>query len=296
MSEPTSARTDDLSPALTSPRVRVTALLRVPAMKIGAWILVVSSALTVIPGLSSVLAYPAAVGAALLVVALIASSASPTITGAAPSYLSPVRGYWQALATPASIVPSRGTADRGQSYALILVADPDPLRREKPSFGNPEAGMLAPERFPGFGEPVHAMADGVIVHTVDHRADHRSRLRWGARIWQHSGEALLRFLGPESMTLGNHVVVQLHDGSHLVYAHLRRGSVRVSPGQRVAAGEVLGGCGSSGFCAEPQLRVQRQDRARSTTATGLPWAIHAGSANGSNGFPPKAERWNAPQP
>jgi hypothetical protein len=42
-------------------------------------------------------------------------------------------------------------------------------------------------------------------------------------------------LGPGRI-LGNHVVLDLGDGVYAALAHLRRGSVRVRPGDRVAAG------------------------------------------------------------
>ncbi|MGO2658280.1 peptidoglycan DD-metalloendopeptidase family protein [Mycetocola reblochoni] len=282
---------DAQTPPPSAPGRRVTAALRVPALKAGAWLVLVSVVLLVVPGWGPVLAVPAGVGAALLLIAVVASSASPTVSGAAPVLQAPVRGGWAVLASPSPSSTTSRTADLGAAFALVLAGDPEPRRRPRPLFGNPESGLLAPERFPGFGEPVLSMADGVVVRVVDGRRDHRSRSRWAARIWQYSGEALLRLLGPVSSTLGNHVVVRLDDGSHLLYGHLRRGSIQVTPGSRLGAGAVVAGCGASGACAEPQLLVQRQDRATPLTATGLPWAIAGAAADGADGLPTAGERW-----
>jgi murein DD-endopeptidase MepM/ murein hydrolase activator NlpD len=57
----------------------------------------------------------------------------------------------------------------------------------------------------------------------------------------------------------NYVAVRHADGSYAFYLHLRRGSVRVAPGQPVAAGDTLGMIGSSGFSSGPHLHFETQD-------------------------------------
>jgi murein DD-endopeptidase MepM/ murein hydrolase activator NlpD len=54
---------------------------------------------------------------------------------------------------------------------------------------------------------------------------------------------------------GNHVVIT-HGAHKVVYAHLRSGSVRVAPGDRVACGEVLGQIGSSGCSRGAHLHFE----------------------------------------
>jgi len=51
--------------------------------------------------------------------------------------------------------------------------------------------------------------------------------------------------------------------------HLRRGSVRVRPGDRVAAGPLLAECGNSGNSSEPHLHFQLMDHP-SVLLAGLP--------------------------
>ena len=55
---------------------------------------------------------------------------------------------------------------------------------------------------------------------------------------------------------GNHVFVQHPDGQISKYAHLRQGSVRVSDGQEVGCGTLLGQVGSSGSSTGPHLHFE----------------------------------------
>lgn len=54
---------------------------------------------------------------------------------------------------------------------------------------------------------------------------------------------------------GNHVRMTHADGTVAVYAHLRRGSLRVAAGQRVTCGQVLGQSASSGNSSGPHLHI-----------------------------------------
>ena len=59
----------------------------------------------------------------------------------------------------------------------------------------------------------------------------------------------------------NFVHVLHPDGLTALYYHLRKGSVAVSPGQQVSAGEVLGVAGSSGCSTAPHLHFELRDAA-----------------------------------
>jgi murein DD-endopeptidase MepM/ murein hydrolase activator NlpD len=59
---------------------------------------------------------------------------------------------------------------------------------------------------------------------------------------------------------GNHVVLRLGRGEHALLGHMRSGSVRVRPGQRVARGQVLGRVGNSGNSSEPHIHLHVQNR------------------------------------
>jgi murein DD-endopeptidase MepM/ murein hydrolase activator NlpD len=76
-------------------------------------------------------------------------------------------------------------------------------------------------------------------------------------------------LGPGRI-LGNHLVLDLGDGVYAALAHLRRGSLRVRPGDRVTAGQQLAACGNSGNSTEPHLHFQLMDHPSVLLAAGLP--------------------------
>lgn len=55
---------------------------------------------------------------------------------------------------------------------------------------------------------------------------------------------------------GNYVRIRHADGKHTYYAHLKRWSVRVRPGDRVSCGQALGQMGSSGYSTGPHLHFE----------------------------------------
>ncbi|SFK21388.1 M23 family metallopeptidase [Cellulomonas sp. KH9] len=180
---------------------------------------------------------------------------------------SPVRGRWTALNSPADQVPSHGVRAYGQAYAVdVLLPSPPGTPPVVPWTG----GFARPETFPSFGLPVHAVADGTVVRVVDGRRDHRARTSWPALAYLMTVETL-RDLGGPGAVVGNHVVVDHGAGVFSLVAHLRRGSARVAPGRRVAAGDVLGEVGNSGNTSEPHLHVQLMDRPQPLRAAGIPF-------------------------
>ena len=68
---------------------------------------------------------------------------------------------------------------------------------------------------------------------------------------------------------GNRVVLRIAPGIHLLYAHMKPGSVRVREGDRVRRGQRLGTLGNSGNSATPHLHLQLQTT-RSFASDGLP--------------------------
>ena len=85
-----------------------------------------------------------------------------------------------------------------------------------------------------------------------------------------SSSACLREATGPGRVLGNHVVLDLGHGVYAVLAHLRRGSVRVAMGQRVAASEQLAECGNSGNSTEPHLHFQVCDRPSTLSCAAIP--------------------------
>ncbi len=96
---------------------------------------------------------------------------------------------------------------------------------------------------PGYksGVPVLAIADGVVRGTRDGEPD----------ISVHSrGQAAIA--GREC---GNGMAILHADGYESQYCHLRKGSVRVGPGQHVKKGQMLGLVGMSGLSEYPHLHL-----------------------------------------
>jgi hypothetical protein len=69
---------------------------------------------------------------------------------------------------------------------------------------------------------------------------------------------------------GNHVLIDHGNGEFSMFAHFHRGSVRVKPGQVVAAGDTLGLCGNSGNSSEPHLHYHLQNGPAFGDADGIP--------------------------
>lgn len=79
---------------------------------------------------------------------------------------------------------------------------------------------------------------------------------------------------------GNHVIIGHGHGEFSVLAHLRQGTVRVRPGQRVDVGQPLGTCGNSGNSSAPHLHYHLQTEARTGAGVGLPAQFRDYEVNG----------------
>jgi hypothetical protein len=186
----------------------------------------------------------------------------------------PVRGRWIPVNSPANRVPSHGTHEYGQSYAIDLVPHPD----EKSTWTAVRSWPLArrPEEFPGFGQPVYAPADGRVVRATGWQRDHWSRDSVPALVYVFV-EGVVRqvcALLSGRFVLGNHIILDPGGGVYAVLAHLKQGALRVSKGQRVSASQQLAACGNSGNSTEPHLHFQLMDLPSPFIAAGLPFSVN----------------------
>lgn len=183
----------------------------------------------------------------------------------------PVTGRWSALNSPADKVPSHGTHNFGQSYAIDITAEPaEGPARPVPVWFWPVARRG--EAYPAFGAPLYAVADATVVHAEDRQRDHLSRSSLLGVLYFWLVEGVGRTVGGPRRVVGNHVVLDLgDDGTHAVYAHVRQGSLAVRAGDKVVAGQRIGHCGNSGNSTEPHLHFQLMDGPDLDTARGVPF-------------------------
>jgi Peptidase family M23 len=187
----------------------------------------------------------------------------------------PLRGQWLVERTPADRIPSHGTDMFGQRYAYDLVRTD-----HRAGFGLHPAGTLRwvllggrTRDCYGWGQPVHAAVDGVVVQAVDGVAErqwlHVVREAWWAV--RTTVAVARRGLDPARLA-GNHVILAAA-GTYVLYAHLAPGTVAVTEGEQVRAGQLLGGVGHSGNSTAPHLHFQLMEAADPLQARGVPCAF-----------------------
>ncbi|MFJ6320665.1 M23 family metallopeptidase [Streptomyces californicus] len=235
---------------------------------------------------------------ALVVLALMVATMSLQARAAAPrgepgppvEVAPPVTGRWKALNSPADKVPSHGTHAYGQTYAIDIVAEPETAEGEAPGrpgadpAPRPEVGPVTRpafrlfwpvvrrnRAFPAFGAPLLAVADATVVVASDGQRDHLSRNSLPALAYLMLAEATVRSIAGAHRIIGNHVILDLGGGTYAVYAHLRRGSLRVRAGDRVRAGQEIGRVGNSGNTTEPHLHFHLMDGPDPDAARGVPF-------------------------
>ncbi|MFE2493393.1 M23 family metallopeptidase [Streptomyces scopuliridis] len=182
----------------------------------------------------------------------------------------PFTGLWRTENSPARRVPSHGTDLFGGRYAIDFTAVDE---RHRSAAGRSWRTYLAaepPELFYAFGRPILAPAEGVVTAVHDGEPDHEARRSQPALASYalSQGSRLRRGVGAVA---GNHVIISMTGGKvHLALAHFRKGTLRVSVGQRVVRGQHLADCGNSGNSTQPHLHMQAMDSSDLSVARGLP--------------------------
>ena len=112
--------------------------------------------------------------------------------------------------------------------------------------------------YPGFGSPIHAVADGTVVNLYDQAAEQVPGVPKGVTT--------------ESIG-GNMIVVDIGGGNFAFYAHLQPGSLKVKRGDRVKTGQVIALLGNSGNTNAPHLHFHVMDGPSPLNANSLPYVF-----------------------
>jgi murein DD-endopeptidase len=122
-------------------------------------------------------------------------------------------------------------------------------------------GTTRNENFWGYGEPIHAVAEGEVTLVVDGIADNTPRVL------------------PKQVTLdniaGNYVIVRISSNRYVTYAHVQPGSIRVALHDHVSRGEVIGRLGNSGQATGPHLHLQLTDANSVLQSEGVPFIFRS---------------------
>lgn len=122
------------------------------------------------------------------------------------------------------------------------------------------------ESFPFFGADIHAVADGPVVSVLDGMPEQVPGTdATGLKLEEYGG---------------NHVVQDIGGGNYAFYAHLQTGSVKVSPGDQLGAGQVLGNLGNTGNSSAPHLHFHVMDGPDFLKSDGLPFVFDSFTLDG----------------
>jgi hypothetical protein len=191
----------------------------------------------------------------------------PILSGVAKTKLNfPLHGVWFVGVGP--------TMHTGHRWALPEEFAYDIARLGDGGLSHRSDGERFEDYF-AYGAEVLAAGDGVVAATINDQPENKASLRgrdetteaYGARLQELQGALLIK--GAAGLA-GNYVVIDHGNGEYSLYAHLKPGSIRVQPGNRVAAGTPLGKLGSSGNSTEPHLHFQVCDAADPLMCAGIP--------------------------
>jgi hypothetical protein len=181
----------------------------------------------------------------------------------------PLSGRW--------FVAVAGTPHGGHRWALPeafafdivqIGADDRTFRGDGQKFGD----------YFAYGAPVLAAGDGMVAEVVADQAEDPAVLRRPGETFEaygdRSGALQMALLAKGDRAIGgNSVIVDHGDGEYSLYAHLQPGSIKVKPGDRVAAGQPIARRGSSGNTTEPHLHFQLCDGPSALHCAGVPLAF-----------------------
>jgi hypothetical protein len=187
------------------------------------------------------------------------------------SYRAPLDGQWMMQAIPG--IQSHHRLNPSTEFAMDffkLGSDGHVRRAESRDAAS----------FYGFGAPVRAAADGTVVRVIADQVQDRAALirkpgeaadTFYKRVDEFHLQKMKRNFA--AANAGNLVTIR-HEKNGVTeyssYGHLKSGSVRVKPGDRVAQGEIVGEVGDTGDSAAVHLHFQINAGPDAFTSMSLP--------------------------
>ncbi len=125
-----------------------------------------------------------------------------------------------------------------------------------------------------YGTEIHAAAAGRVIESANDVQEVQSLLQrpnestdaYTARV----RETQAKLLKTDNGLMGNYVLIDHGNREYSLYAHMQPRSVRVRPGDSVAAGALLGRLGSSGNSTEPHLHFHVCRGSSALQCSGVP--------------------------
>ena len=125
--------------------------------------------------------------------------------------------------------------------------------------GDSRRGTAHNEDYWCYNEPILAVADGEVTQVSDGIPDNTPR-------------QLPKQISLDNI-LGNYIVLRIAPDRYVTYAHLRQGSVKVSPHERVKRGNVIARLGNSGQTTGPHLHMQVTNGNSGLESDGVPFVF-----------------------
>lgn len=192
------------------------------------------------------------------------SGSNTRVTPSAAAVQAPLRGEWLAANGPSNLSGHRrsalaieGTVAIGQRFAIDFLQVDSSSRSWRPGTDSTDN-----RSYYAYGKEIHSVGEGTVVQVKDSIPENSPRSRV-ARAVPITLETVA----------GNHIVVDMGQGRFAFYAHVIPGTLRVKPGDRVRAGQVLGLVGNSGNSTEPHLHFHMSDGISPLGAEGTPYRL-----------------------
>ena len=168
-------------------------------------------------------------------------------------------GPWVAIYDPAWVRGHRrviyttdGKASIPGRFAIDFM-----LVNEKGQYAKENDDVIA--NWYGYGADVLAVADGIVV-TV------RNDFSESDTISRHPAV-------PAEKATGNYIVLDIGNNHFVFYEHLKPGSTRVKPGQKIRKGDVIASLGFTGQTTGPHLHFHVANRNSPLGAEGIPFVF-----------------------